>query len=200
MSYPPSWIPLAIEGLFFVLLAIVIARFRRESSETPLVLTYGDDVNGFSGRVFRANLAATVIVVAIHAVVPDVLAGWAGQIALIDHPVLAWFGIALAFAGALFMVHAQLAMGKSWRIGIPEEQNAPLVDTGVFAISRNPIYLGIMVATLGFLLAIPNAIMLAIAVAGFVGVSYQIRLEEQHLTQAFGRAFEDYRSRVRRWL
>ena len=200
MTEPPTWLPLAVEILFFLCLLWVAFRFRRLTGETPLVLTYGDDLAGFSGRVFRAVLLATIIIVIAHAVAPQWLARTAGTIGLIDFSALAWLGVALTVVGVIVCTASQLAMGSSWRIGIPEKQTSPLVDTGMFAYSRNPIYLGIMIAIFGFVLAIPNGFMLAVAIAAFVGVSCQIRLEEQHLARQFGADFEAYRNRVRRWL
>jgi protein-S-isoprenylcysteine O-methyltransferase Ste14 len=73
-------------------------------------------------------------------------------------------------------------MGKSWRIGIDEERPATLVRQGVFGLSRNPIFLGMMVTLLGLFLSIPNAVTLLVLALGVVLIQIQVRLEEEFLS------------------
>jgi protein-S-isoprenylcysteine O-methyltransferase Ste14 len=75
-----------------------------------------------------------------------------------------------------------------------------LVQTGLFRVSRNPIFLATRLALLGFFLVAPNAATLAILAAGEVAIQVQVRLEEQHLSNMHGAAYADYRSKVARWL
>ncbi len=51
-------------------------------------------------------------------------------------------------------------MGNSWRIGIDTEHRTELVQRGVFRISRNPIFVGMIVTLLGLFLTIPNVVTL----------------------------------------
>lgn len=76
-----------------------------------------------------------------------------------------------------------------------------LVTSGVFAFSRNPMYLGL----LGLLLAWTVFLGAPAGVAGLaLFVTWmnllQIRPEERAMTALFEGDFADYRSRVRRWL
>lgn len=91
-------------------------------------------------------------------------------------------------------------MGESWRIGIDEERRAPLVRKGVFGLSRNPIFLGMISTLLGLFLVIPTAVTLLVLGLGVVLIQIQVRLEEEFLSGAHGRDYEEYRSDVRRWL
>ena len=76
-----------------------------------------------------------------------------------------------------------------------------VVTTGIYAFTRNPMYLGLA------LLLLSNAIMLSHALA-FVFVPafmlyithYQIKPEERVLTQKFGEAYQTYQKNVRRWI
>lgn len=76
-----------------------------------------------------------------------------------------------------------------------------LVTRGVFRHSRNPIYLGLHIAFLGFAFAIDSLWLLAmlapfhIVVAGTV-----IPHEEAELERTFGELYHEYKSDVRRWL
>jgi len=91
-------------------------------------------------------------------------------------------------------------MGESWRIGVDTEHKTQLVQAGVFSLSRNPIFLGIIATIFGLLLAIPNAITLTLLVLAFVLVNIQVRLEEEHLKTMIGDEYVLYSRRVRRWI
>ena len=91
-------------------------------------------------------------------------------------------------------------MGVSWRIGIDEEHRTPLVREGVFGVSRNPIFLGMMLTLLGLFLVIPNAVTLHVLGLGVVLIQIRVRLEEEFLSGAHGEAYAEYRRDVRRWL
>lgn len=91
-------------------------------------------------------------------------------------------------------------MGKSWRIGIDAGAAPPLVRTGLFAISRNPIFLGMRVSLLGLFLVLPNAVTLAVLLVAETLIQVQVRLEEEHLQRVHGTAYATYRRSARRWL
>jgi protein-S-isoprenylcysteine O-methyltransferase Ste14 len=91
-------------------------------------------------------------------------------------------------------------MGESWRIGIDEEHRTPLVRKGVFGVSRNPIFLGMISTLLGLFLVTPNAVTLLVLGLGVVLIQIQVRLEEEFLSSAHGEDYEEYRREVRRWL
>ena len=91
-------------------------------------------------------------------------------------------------------------MANSWRIGIDEINNSELVTNGLFSISRNPIFLGIMIANVGLLLIIPNTFTILIVSLSTVSINTQIRLEEEFLKGSHGEEYQKYLKRVRRWL
>ncbi len=76
-----------------------------------------------------------------------------------------------------------------------------LITTGVFAISRNPIYLADLLLLAALAVWFGNALNIAL-LALFVWYinRYQIAPEERALAQLFGEAYAAYRARVRRWL
>ena len=91
-------------------------------------------------------------------------------------------------------------MGPSWRVGIDRTNQTTLIRRGPFALSRNPIFLGMRVSLLGLFLVLPNAVTLSVLIAGEVLMQVQVRLEEQHLSQMHGQAYTEYCQQVRRWL
>ena len=68
----------------------------------------------------------------------------------------------LLFISILLVWIAQSHMRESWRIGIDEINKSELVTSGLFSYSRNPIFLGIMIANFGLFLILPNAFTLLI--------------------------------------
>ena len=80
-------------------------------------------------------------------------------------------------------------------------QSSALVTSGVFAWSRNPIYVAdaLLLFAWTIHLAYPLAIVGIPLFMGYIH-RYQIRPEEQALEARFGNAFRDYRQRVRRWI
>lgn len=76
-----------------------------------------------------------------------------------------------------------------------------LVTTGVFAFSRNPMYLGLLLFLFGFALQvnIVGGIPLLFLFALYINI-YQIIPEERALAEKFGQEFQEYAQNVRRWI
>jgi protein-S-isoprenylcysteine O-methyltransferase Ste14 len=84
---------------------------------------------------------------------------------------------------------------------IPIRPSAALVLTGPYRWTRNPMYLGLLLAYIGAALALQliwGLILLPIVVVAVDRLV--IRKEERYLGRAFGPAYDDYRRRVRRWI
>jgi protein-S-isoprenylcysteine O-methyltransferase Ste14 len=172
----------------------------RRSGVNPWVLPTGDDAHGFLGRAYFWLLGATAFLLTAWAVAP----GWSlrvfGALPLLLHPAAAWTGIALEVLGAAVIVLAQREMGLSWRIGIPSRDRPTLVTTGPFRVSRNPVFLGVLLALIGSALAIPHALSVAVLATSYVALSVQIRLEEAYLEGWLGDDYATYMQRTARWL
>jgi protein-S-isoprenylcysteine O-methyltransferase Ste14 len=112
-----------------------------------------------------------------------------------------WSLLVIALA---WIVVAQHHMGESWRIGLPDAgssaQTPALVTHGVFARSRNPIFLGMAASLAGLFLVLPNALTLLAAILGIVLMQIRIRIDEPYLSARFGSAYTDYTAKVCRWL
>lgn len=76
-----------------------------------------------------------------------------------------------------------------------------VVSGGVYRVSRNPMYLGFLLALAGWAVYLSNAgaaLLLPVFVTYIT--QYQIKPEERALLEKFGSEFAQYMSRVRRWL
>jgi protein-S-isoprenylcysteine O-methyltransferase Ste14 len=105
-------------------------------------------------------------------------------------------GLAIDLAGVLSFRRARTTINP-----LRPQRSAALVDTGLFAHTRNPMYLGMLVVLLGWLafLAAPVALLGPLLFVAYI-TRFQITPEERVLTGLFGEAFRVYCRRVRRWI
>ena len=83
----------------------------------------------------------------------------------------------------------------------PFEESSFLLKDGVFRISRNPMYLGMVFILAGIAVLFGSALPFLIAfLFGYFMDFMFIRVEEGMLEAKFGEEWLDYKSKVRRWL
>lgn len=182
---------------FFAALVLPTVRVWRRSGINPLVLPANDSVDGFVGFWFKlvvGGLGLYLFALAMGWIAP------LGAIAVDAEAQREAMGWTLLIASLGWVVLAQVQMGASWRIGIDSARKTDLVAKGLFRISRNPIFLGMLVQLLGLFLLHPDAVTLLVLVCGYVLISVQVRLEEAHLLGLHGQTYRDYSAQVRRWL
>ena len=114
--------------------------------------------------------------------------------------IIAWLGVLFCVAGLLLLMWSLISFGKSFRVGIDTEHPDKLITTGVFAFSRNPIYVAFAMILLGQFLIFPNWILLVYLVAGVWLFHSQVSREEEYLKQHYGKEYVEYSNRVRRYL
>jgi protein-S-isoprenylcysteine O-methyltransferase Ste14 len=102
-------------------------------------------------------------------------------------------------AGYLLLFIGRFGLGSSFRIGSPREPTG-LKVTGLFAWSRNPMYIGVYATLVAAVLYTLNPILL-VAALFVMAVHHRIVLaEERYLASAFGSEYTNYCRRVRRYL
>ena len=109
---------------------------------------------------------------------------------------LAVFGVAVALAGVVAFRRARTTVNP-----LTPSATAIVVSGGIYRFTRNPMYLGFLVALAGWAAQLSNAAA-ALVVPAFVVylTQFQIKPEERALAAKFGPQFTQYMSRVRRWL
>ena len=119
---------------------------------------------------------------------------------ILDTAWINFLGMAFSVMGFVMMVMAHAHMGEEWRMGVDRGGKINLVQERLFSISRNPVYLAILLQTGGLflLMKIPAALVLWLVLLMFMRVV--IRTEERFLEEIFGREYGDYKKRVRRFL
>jgi protein-S-isoprenylcysteine O-methyltransferase Ste14 len=117
------------------------------------------------------------------------------------HPLLTYLGwllLVLALAVAVAVAWRFKRAGTTIK---PFQRSSALVTDGLFAYSRNPIYLGMVVGLLGIFLALGSlGPLLVVPPFVYIIQTRFIAVEERMLEDAFGEAYLDYCRRVRRWL
>ena len=109
-------------------------------------------------------------------------------------------GWVLLVAFAVWNGWALLTMSRLRTGLLPGEPSTTVIDVGPFARSRNPLYVGLLVASAGVaLLAGSLWAVLALPVEWALLRWGAVLPEEQYLSEKFGVGYADYRRRVRRW-
>jgi protein-S-isoprenylcysteine O-methyltransferase Ste14 len=75
-----------------------------------------------------------------------------------------------------------------------------LVTSGLFAWCRNPMYLGHIVFLVGLALALQSLFAALITAATAIWFQFRVRRDETRLRERFGQPYEEYSTRVRRWI
>lgn len=165
--------------------AWVVSRARREWSRS-------DDLSPITAVAISSLyvLALALIIVAL------MLRPWPIDLSL---AVAIPAGGVLAIAGLALVVIGARPFGSSARLyGVDA---GGLIEGGVYSVSRNPQYTGLMLAVCG--VGVVGRSVLALAVAAFVAVAlwvWVVAVEEPHLARTFGRRYRSYRARTPRFL
>lgn len=84
---------------------------------------------------------------------------------------------------------------------MPGEKPKKLVEEGLFKISRNPMYLGFIVALVGVAALFGSLIAFISPIVFFIVINFiLIPLEEKLMEKTFGKKYLEYKKRVRRWI
>jgi protein-S-isoprenylcysteine O-methyltransferase Ste14 len=111
-----------------------------------------------------------------------------------------WVGVFFCVAGLLLFLLSLVSFGRSFRVGIDVDRADKLVTTGVFALSRNPIYVAFWIVLLGQFLVFPNWLLLVYLAAATWLFHRQVLSEEAYLIRHYGSEYSEYCARVRRYI
>jgi protein-S-isoprenylcysteine O-methyltransferase Ste14 len=120
-----------------------------------------------------------------------------------DFPARTEIAIGCAAIGVLIAVSGALTFRRAGTTVNPmkPDKATSLVTSSVFAYTRNPMYLGLLLGLTGWAVYRSNAVAFVFLPAFVAYINrFQIVPEERVLASLFGQEFADYKSRVRRWL
>lgn len=137
--------------------------------------------------------------------VAGLLLGWGAEIVAPTPNLpsrLAWTAVAVAIVASIALDIGATRLFLQRRTGIaPWTAATNLVTDGPYRVTRNPMYLGMAFLYLGVALGLGLLWGLAAFPVVIAVIDRAvIRREEAYLEAKFGAAYDDYRSRVRRWI
>ena len=110
-------------------------------------------------------------------------------------------GMAVMVAGMMILVAAYTALARASTTINPRRATTRVVSTGIYRLSRNPIYLGWFMVLLGAGLENGRLAQVWASLVMIVVLHWAVVLpEERYLAETFGDDYVRYKQRVRRWL
>jgi protein-S-isoprenylcysteine O-methyltransferase Ste14 len=107
-------------------------------------------------------------------------------------------GLVIVLGAVLFLVWAKLTLGRWFVAGFMIKEGHQLRTNGPYAITRHPLYTGIIVTLLGVALVWNSALTLAFGALFAIPLFFHSAVEEAILEEHFGDAYREYRRRVPR--
>jgi protein-S-isoprenylcysteine O-methyltransferase Ste14 len=110
-------------------------------------------------------------------------------------------GVGLIIVGLAIVVAARRELRDHQQPTDPSQATSKLVTTGVFAYSRNPLYLGGMGVLVGLAIALSLVWALLLLLPAFVAAHrILVQPEERYLAARFGASYRIYAATVNRWI
>jgi protein-S-isoprenylcysteine O-methyltransferase Ste14 len=113
---------------------------------------------------------------------------------------LRWIGVFIFFEGVLFLCFSLIHLGRYTKLGLPKNDVIQLRTNGIYKLSRNPMYLGLIIVAIASVMMVPNPFNLVFAVVGILIHHKIIVNEEKFLTERFGQQYLDYKKTTKRYL
>jgi protein-S-isoprenylcysteine O-methyltransferase Ste14 len=109
---------------------------------------------------------------------------------------IALVGISTALSGVIAFRHAKTTVTP-----LKPETTSAIVTSGVFRLTRNPMYVGLALVLLAWAVFVSSVWALLGPVVFILYMNrFQITPEERILSGMFGGAYSAYRAKVRRWI
>ncbi|GAA0852464.1 methyltransferase family protein [Aliiglaciecola litoralis] len=122
-----------------------------------------------------------------------------GKFDLLFIPLLQIVGMVFMLIGFSLAGVSGRDLQHNWRSGIYLDKPKTLVKSGVYRISRNPAFSGVILAQLGFFMVLPSIFTLVCLAVGVLSLRIQVMLEENHLSNLFGEQYTRYAQSTPRW-
>lgn len=123
--------------------------------------------------------------------------------AFVSNQIGLWFAGGVFLVGILFCVLGVLSFKNAETTVNPmkPEESSALVTSGIYGVTRNPMYVGFLLFLISWSFFLANIFALLLATVFILYMNkFQIKPEEKMLQKIFGQEFTEYTKRVRRWL
>jgi len=113
---------------------------------------------------------------------------------------LKWVAVLIAFEGMLMLYFSLLHLNRYTKMGLPKNDKIELKTTGIYRLSRNPMYFGLYLLAIASNLFVPNYFNMAFAFVGILIHHLIIGKEEKFLEEKFGIEYPAYKEKTKRYL
>jgi len=188
---------------FYILLYFAIAFFipsyrtYKKTGVNPITFGKEDTAHNYIGLVMKILIALLFFSVFLYSFGYNYY-NFLVPIYYLENQSLKIVGLILIHLSLIWICIAQYQMRTSWRIGIDEENDKELITQGIFSISRNPIFLCMILSVLGLFIIIPNALTFFTTLSTYFIIQIQIRLEEAFLEKKHGAVYSNYKIKTKR--
>ena len=190
---------LPIYLILYMLVAFVIPTYRtyKQTGINPITFGKNDNAHDYIGFIMKVLIVLLFVAVLTYSM-SEKMYSYLVPISYLQTQILTITGLALIHIALVWISFAQFQMSNSWRIGIDEENKTKLVTDGVFSISRNPIFLGMIISVLGLFFIVPNALTFFLTITTYIVIQIQIRLEEEFLQKQHAQDYVNYKLKTKR--
>ncbi len=181
-------------GYVFIYKSRLVAK---DIGKSPMVLPKNDTAYGLIGTYFKITHYLLIVYTIAFGIYPTIRQ-YLSPFNLLEIIWVQYIGISILLIALVWTITAQENMKIAWRMGIDEVTKTPLVTNGLFAYTRNPVFVGLILGFAGLFLVTPNTLTFVVFLLEFVLIQIQIRLEEEHLEKLHGQVYLEYKSETRR--
>jgi protein-S-isoprenylcysteine O-methyltransferase Ste14 len=119
---------------------------------------------------------------------------------IIEMPqILSYFCIFLFVFGFFIFIISSINLGNSLRFGLPTEKTE-FKTNGLYRFSRNPLYFGFYLMNIGSIFYTASPIVIIISLYGIFIIHKITLAEELYMKKEFGKKYEEYCRKVRRYI
>ena len=157
----------------------------------------GKPIRGFN---LEANLSISFFVLFIGLSIYLAMSGGnPGGLNLIPASIAGLIGLLLMLANLAVGLASLKDLGDSWRVGVIEEQQTRLIESGIYRFTRNPYFVSYLLMFAAYTVLLQSLVLLVLSFIGFGMVHAMILKEEKYLAKTHGEVYQQYRRRVPRY-
>ncbi len=192
-------LPLSYAAYILVVFVFASYKVKKSTGKNPFVFGKSQSARDYIGKTSSFAMSMMFAVILIFSFFPSAY-NYLNPFERLETDFPKYAGLVLFPLSFIWIVIAQKDMSDSWRIGIDDKDKTELISKGVFGISRNPVFLGMLGSAIALFLMLPNSLTLLATTLLYFFFQIQIRLEEEYLLKTHGEIYMAYCAKVRRWI
>ncbi|MCL2157577.1 MAG: isoprenylcysteine carboxylmethyltransferase family protein [Methanobrevibacter sp.] len=185
---------LIIELAILIAMVLIRSAMLRRNGINAIVFGDTDKTDFFIPPIVLCFFYAMIVPI-FNLPLPEIL-----KIQFWNIDVLIYLAIVLCTVSLIWFAITLKIFGNSFRVGIDENTDEKLITSGTFALSRNPIYIAFIAFFFGVFISYPTIVTLLFLTFLSTMVHRQILREEEFLKSHYGKEFEEYSAKVRRYI